>query len=147
MVTIASNILSAARAAQTKYGIPASVQLAQYALESGWGKYDMGCFNYFGMKAVAGQTCVVKNTREETASGQSYYIHAAFRKFDTPAEAFDAHATLLTHPQYAAARAHLPNVDAFCDALTHVYATDGDYGSKLKAVIHGDHLTQYDLAL
>jgi len=134
-----------------KWGIPASVSLAQFALESGWGKKDLGCFNYFGMKAACGADgkpvvpFVMEHTREVDKYGHDYYVDAPFRKFADAIEAFDEHAKLLaTRPAYAKARAKLPSADAFADALTGVYATDPKYGTLLKEIMHGSNLYQYD---
>ena len=152
MAVIAHNIIAAAQGAQRQHHIPASISLAQFAIESGWGKHDLGCFNYFGMKAPCGRDgrptvpFVVKRTREQHANGEDYYIEAYFRHFDNPEQAFDEHAKLLANALcYEKARNKLPDVDAFADALTGIYATDLGYGRALKAVIHGSKLTQYDL--
>lgn len=151
MAKIAPEIIAAAQASHKLYKIPASVSLAQFAIESGWGKHDLGCFNYFGMKAPCDAhntpltPFVTLRTREQDRHGQNYYIDAPFRKFASPEEAFDEHAKLLaTASVYAKARAKLPDPDAFADALTGVYATDLGYGKALKAVMHGSNLLQYD---
>jgi flagellum-specific peptidoglycan hydrolase FlgJ len=47
--------IAAARASHKKWGILASISLAQWALESAWGKRTSGPFNYFGMMALPGQ--------------------------------------------------------------------------------------------
>ena len=39
-----------AQKVQDTYGVPASVTLAQYALESGYGKSTVGKNNYFNIK-------------------------------------------------------------------------------------------------
>lgn len=144
-MTPAPDIIAAAQAAQAKWNIPASISIAQYGLESGWGaRIPPGSFNYFGIKAVAGQPSVTVPTRE-VINGQSVMINAAFRKFASTAEAFDLHAELLaTSAHYAAARAALPDPYAFANALTGVYATDPNYGHLLGQIIRGDNLTQYD---
>jgi flagellum-specific peptidoglycan hydrolase FlgJ len=153
MTQPAQQFIDAAKASQHMYGIPASVSLAQWALESGWGKHDLGCFNYFGMKApcdAAGHPLVPHvdlKTREVDKYGHDYYITAPFRKFASPEEAFEEHAKLLaTRGAYANARSKLPNADAFADALTGVYATDPNYGKSLKAIMHGSNLYQFDKA-
>ena len=145
-------IIAAAQASQRKWRIPASISLAQWAVESGWGKHDLGCYNFFGMKApcdAKGDPIgphVMLKTREVDKHGHDYYILAPFRKFASAQEAFDKHAELLaTKPVYARAKAKLPDVDAFADALTGVYATDSNYGRTLKAVMHGSNLYQYDV--
>ena len=140
-------VVAGAQAAQAKWGIPASVTIAQYGLESGWGAHmPPGSNNPFGIKAVAGQPSVAVPTREFIA-GRYVTIKAAFRVFASLADAFDAHAELLAQsPHYAHARSLLPDVFAFVNALTGVYATDPNYGAELTAIIRGDNLVQYDVA-
>jgi len=136
--------IAAARAAMAKWKIPASIQLAQWALESGWGKHMSAPFNYFGMKALPGQPSQTVPTRE-FYKGQWITVQAAFRSFANDADAFDAHAKLLATAQvYAKARAALPDPFAFANALTGVYATDPKYGQLLGSIIQGSNLTQYD---
>ena len=139
-------VIAAAQAAQAKWRIPASVTIAQYAVESGWGAHmPPGSNNPFGIKALPGQECVSVSTREVDKYGRDFYINAAFRKFASLAEAFDEHGRLLAQAgAYAKARACLPNAAAFADALTGVYATDPRYGTTLKSVMHGSNLYQYD---
>lgn len=147
---IPSDVLIAAQKADKAYGIPASISLAQWAIESGWGKHDLGVHNYFGMKAPCGKDgkplvpFVMLRTREQDRHGHNYYIDAPFRKFESVEEAFDEHAKLLLRPIYAKARMVLPDVDKFADALTGLYATDLGYGKALKAVMHGGNFYQYD---
>lgn len=147
MTTPPTNIVAAAKAAQAKWNIPASVSIAQWALESGWGKHmPPDSNNPFGMKARAGRDdpCVVVPTRE-VIHGKSITVNAAFRKFDSIADAFDAHAELLaTAPVYAECRTNLPDPNDFADSLTGVYATDPNYGTLLKSIMRGSNLYQYD---
>ncbi len=137
--------ITAAQIAAKASGIPASVQLAQWALESGWGEHmPPGSNNPFGIKSVEGQQSVIVSTHEYV-NGERVLVNAAFRAFPSLDDAFAAHAALLAHaPQYEPARACLPDVAAFCDALTGVYATDPNYGTLLKEIIAGSDLTQYD---
>lgn len=136
------SVIPAAQASERKWGIPASVQLGQYGLESSWGKrMPKGSNNPFGIKARAGEPFVVARTREVDKAGRSYYINEKFRKFASIEEAFDAHGRLLaTAKVYAKARAHLDDPDAFADALTGTYATDPNYGRSLKSVMHKNGL-------
>jgi flagellum-specific peptidoglycan hydrolase FlgJ len=135
----------AARAGQKKWGIPASVTLAQWAQESAWGsRMPAGSNNPFGMKALPGQPFVNAPTWE-VYKGKRVQIIAAFRKFDSLTDAFDAHDKLLaTGSPYAHARSVLPDPIAFAHALTGVYATDPHYGDALEAIIRGSKLTRYD---
>lgn len=144
-MTPAPEIVEAAQAAQRKWKIPASLQIAQYGLESGWGKHmPPGSNNPFGIKAVSGQPAVTVMTHEFTG-GRYITIQAPFRMFASIADAFDAHAALLaTSDRYAKARVTLPDPVAFAHALTGIYATDPHYGSELTAIIVGDGLEQYD---
>ena len=140
-----ASIIAAARAAQKKHGIPASISLAQWAVESGWGQHmPPGSANPFGMKARPGDPSVTVRTREQDHHGHDYWIEAPFRVFPSVEAAFDAHAALLCKPVYAKARACLPNPDLFADALTGVYATDRGYGKALRAVMRGANLYRYD---
>ena len=136
---IPADIIAAARASQAKWGIPASVSLAQWAVESGWGKHSPGN-NPFGMKPRAGRNDPQQMlmTREWSKARGNYYLPQPFRVFASIADAFEAHAELLaTAKVYAKARAKLPDIGAFVDALTGVYATDPKYGQTLRAVMGG----------
>lgn len=141
-----ADVVAAARAAEKKWKIPSSIQLAQWAVESGWGQHlPPGSNNPFGMKARAGDPSVTVRTREQDQHGHDYYIEAPFRVFPSIADAFDAHARLLCQPVYAKARLCLPNADLFANALTGIYATDRGYGKALTAVMRGSNLYQYDV--
>ncbi|MDH4745821.1 glucosaminidase domain-containing protein [Sphingomonas sp. CBMAI 2297] len=136
--------ITAAQRTQSKYGVPASITLGQYGLESSFGRrMPRGSNNPFGIKAKAGEPYVVARTREEDRWGRSYWINARFRKFDSLEEAFDAHARLLQGRRYAKARA-ATNSDDYADALQGTYATDTHYGQKLKSVIRRNDLGKYD---
>jgi hypothetical protein len=139
------DVVVAAQNSHKKWKIPASVTLAQWALESGWGQHmPPGSFNPFGMKAADGQPFVEVSTRE-VVNGQSVTVVARFRKFASFDEAFDQHGQLLaTRPPYAHAMTLVGNPNAFADALTGVYATDPEYGTLLKSLMQSHNLYQYD---
>ncbi len=138
-----ADIIRAAQAAkaQSVVPIPAAVTLAQWAIESGFGKHlPAGSFNPFGIKARAGEPFVVATTHEFIHSHDTV-VQAKFRKFASYQQAFEAHAKLLsTGSPYASAREKLPDTDAFARALTGVYATDPNYG-----VILINMMKKYDL--
>lgn len=140
-----ADVIAAAQAAQRKWGVPAAVTIAQWALESGWGKHmPPGSNNPFGIKARPGEPSVTVRTRE-VVHGASVYENAAFAKFASIADAFDRHGQLLaTVPAYAKARGLTDNPDEYANALTGVYATDPHYGSLLHAIMRGANLYQYD---
>jgi flagellum-specific peptidoglycan hydrolase FlgJ len=132
---------------QRDYGVgfpPAltPVTVAQFLLESSWGKLSMGVNNYFGMKAVGDEPFITKQTREYV-NGEQEIVFARFRKFDSMAACFAAHAELIMHGKrldqptlvYAKALSFPNDPRAFADALTGIYATDPAYGAKLIATM------------
>ncbi len=143
--TFPANVIAASQASQRTWKIPAAVTLAQWALESNWGKaMPSGSNNPFGIKATAGEPYVEAHTRE-VIDGKDVTIVAKFRKFASIDDAFDQHGRLLaTASPYAHARTLTGNPDAFADALTGVYATDPNYGTALKRIMKTYNLYQYD---
>ena len=138
-------VVRAAQASQRQWGIPASVTLAQWALESAWGsRMPPGSNNPFGIKARRGEPSVSTGT-EEVINGRRVHIRAGFRAFASIAEAFDHHGRLLaTGRPYRTARATLPDPDAFADALTGVYATDPSYGRKLRSLMGTNNFYRFN---
>ncbi len=143
--TVPPEVIAAAQRAQAAWGAPASITIAQWMLESGWGRHmPQGSNNPFGIKAAKGQRFVMAPTTEEV-HGRTVHIMAPFRVFDSMDEAFDEHGKLLhRHPAYAAARAQVNNPDGYADALTHTYATESTYGSDLKSEMRTYDLYQYN---
>ncbi len=138
-------VIEAAVASRKRWRVPASITIAQWAVESAWGaSMPPGSNNPFGIKARADEPSVESPTRE-VYDGKDVVISAKFRKFDSLSEAFDLHGKLLaTAPPYKPAMQLADNPDAFADALTGVYATDPQYGLTLKWVINNYGWTQYD---
>ncbi len=138
-------VVDAAVQSKLKWSIPASITMAQWAVESAWGAaMPPDSNNPFGIKARAGEPSVESMTRE-VIDGQSETLQQPFRKFDSLADAFDAHGRLLaTGAPYKKAMEFKDDPDAFADALTGVYATDPNYGTTLKYVIHTYNLTAND---
>lgn len=130
--------VAAAVESQQKYGVPASVTLAQYGLESSYGAHmPTGSNNPFGIKARPGQPYVEAQT-DEFINGKMERVTQRFAKFDSLSDAFDAHAKLLaTGRAYASARKHADDPMAYADALTGHYATDPHYGEKLQTIMAG----------
>lgn len=144
--TFPSAVIQAAIASRQKYGIPASVTLAQWAVESAWGKVMSGKNNPFGIKAKPPAPCTSCMTRE-VMNGQVVHVAQFFADYDSLADAFEAHAHLLaTFSPYARARAKLPDAEAFAHALTGVYATDPKYGDTLVSIMRSNGLAEYDTA-
>jgi flagellum-specific peptidoglycan hydrolase FlgJ len=138
------DVIAAALASQNTWKIPAAVTLAQWALESNWGKaVPEGSNNPFGIKATGAEQYVEAQTRE-VINGRDVTIVAKFRRFVSLDDAFDQHGRLLaTGGPYAYARTQIGNPDGFADALTGVYATDPNYGAALKAMMKTYDLYQF----
>ena len=130
------------------YGPFVSVILAQWILESNWGRLPSGKNNYFGIKARADQVArgefTDRWTHEVLPSGQSVKMVQRFANYNSIGAGFDAHADLLTSAHYYAAQ-HEQTVNEYCIALQHAgYATDPKYASKLIDLINKYNLKQYD---
>lgn len=144
MRTPPDDVVQAAQKAQAAYGVPASVTLAQWALESAWGSHCTGKHNFFGVKATATQPASLCWTHEVVA-GKSIACQQRFADYVSLDAGFGAHAALLTHAQYAKAWP-FKDVETFVRAIAPVYATDPDYADKLMAIIHGNRMERYDVA-
>lgn len=94
---------------QKKSGILASVSMAQFILESGWGKSGLTqkANNAFGMKKSLsgntwpgstwdGKSVVSMQTGEETEDGKEYTITAEFRKYACIEDSIADHSAYLT---------------------------------------------------
>lgn len=135
----------AAQASQRKWGVPASVIIAQAILESGWGKRALGN-NYFGIKAGRNQAYVEFTTHEYRNAIREKQTDK-FRAFAAPAESFDAHGRLLSQSKRykpAMAKAHDPFAFAI-ELQVCGYATDPNYAKHLAALMEQHKLTQFDL--
>ena len=117
------------------------VTVAQFLLESNWGRSGMGdANNYFGIKARAGEPFVMKDTTE-FVNGKPVKVQQPFRRYESMADCFADHARLICNRTsngkkiYAKALASPNDPVAFANALTGVYATDPQYGSKLVAIM------------
>ena len=141
-------VIAAAQLSQKTWGVPASVSLAQYAIESAYGtRMPPNSFNCFGIKARDGQDFVTAKTRE-VVGGKSVYIQAKFRKFSSFDEAFDEHAKLLaTKSIYADAMTAWKDKNDLAlgiHLMARKYATDPTYAATLLSLIKGQNLAQYD---
>lgn len=142
------NAITAAKKSYGKYGVPASVTLAQYIDESGNGEHEpAGSNNPFGIKAVGNDDFVAASTYE-VINGHSKQLIGHFRKYASLDDAFDDHARLLANGKpYQAIKKYLTSPTQYCNALTGIYATDPKYGDKLNRLIIEYNLTQYDIPI
>lgn len=117
-----------AKEVQEKYNVPASIVLAQYALESGYGTSALATQNnnYFGMR--------------DGSSG--------WQKFSSKKDSFMAYGELLSSSLYADKTKGATNSGEYIDAIAETYAPSSDgnnnYAGQIKAIISDFDLTQYD---
>lgn len=130
---------------QRKYGIPASVTLAQGILESANGQSQLSreCNNHFGIKA--GKSWI-------DAGGQ-YGLYTddrpneKFCRYASVADSFEHHSLILkNNSRYAQCFALQANdYQGWCRGLQKAgYATSNQYASSLISVIDRMNLTKYD---
>ncbi|MFO0549951.1 MAG: glucosaminidase domain-containing protein [Polyangiaceae bacterium] len=140
-----ADVIAYAQQSERETGVPASVTLAQWALESGWGKSSPNN-NPFGMKATSSQAGFTSATKEQGASGL-VKTTAKFRSFENLGEAFKEHGEYLKR-RFPWAMEHTDSPDDFISALqSHKdikYATDKDYVSKITGIINHNNFRQYD---
>lgn len=136
------NVVKMAQDSQKKYGVPASVTLAQWAKESGFGKHmPKDSNNPFGIKAFGKSPSVAAKTQEQRG------IHMKtergnFRKFNSIEDAFDYHGKWLsTSKNYTSAMQYTDDSDKFIDEMAKKYATDSNYATSIK----NDYMKKYDL--
>jgi hypothetical protein len=143
-------VITAAENSQKKWGIFASVSLAQWKIESAGGKSMSGKNNPFGIKATKAQIAAGKATccwTHETLKGQYVKVQQYFADYDNVEDAFDAHADLLATSGYYVKSRHDKSPDQFAIDLTGIYATGipgHPYGQVLIDEMHADDLYQYD---
>ena len=150
-----ASLAPGAQAAQKKWGVFASVSIAQSIFESTWG--TSGLFkksnNLFGIKKTPDWTgpVVEMETGEFSPSGVHYMIDAPFRAYPSPAASIDDHGAFLANNgkpvRYLAA---LNAADALSQAMAIGAAGYSSqpipkYGEMLCAEIKARNLTQYDL--
>lgn len=141
-------LTTAAVASAKASGVPASITIAQAALESGWGESALAKTgnNLFGIKADSlwrGQTLTM-NTKEYI-KGQWVVVPALWRKYPSWQASIDDHAAFLKRNQRYKACFACASASAFAKALAQAgYATDPEYAKKLIAVMDRYQLQALD---
>ena len=142
-----AEIAPAATAGHKESGVPASVTIAQAALESAWGANAPGN-NLFGIKADP-SWCgrVVPVVTHEVVSGKRVEITAMFRAYLDWAGSIKDHASFLTGNERYRAAFTCKDGPSFARAIAAAgYATDPQYADKLIAIIHDNNLERFDTA-
>ena len=144
-------------------GILASVSLAQFILESGYGKSELAqkANNCFGMKKSLsgntwsgstwdGKSIYTKKTQEDDGTGKHYTITATFRKYPDIEKSIADHSAYLlgakngTKLRYAGLKGCKDYKKAAKIIKAGGYATSTTYVSKLCSIIEKWNLTKYD---
>lgn len=125
-----------------KYGIPASISLAQGLVESRYGtsKLAKNNNNHFGIK------CFGKKCRKGHCSNYEDDHHKDFfRKFSNPWESWRAHSQLLNNSNYGRLKKHGKDYRKWALGLKQLgYATDKKYPEKIIGVIENYNLHRFD---
>ena len=146
IIGVPPEVAAAAKKAEEKYGVPAAITTAQWQLESGGGKHmPTGSNNPFGIKAKAGQESVFAGT-QEFEGGQMVSKKQEFAKFSSLDEAFEEHAKLLARGKAYDKARNASSLEDYADALTGTYATDPEYGEKLKSIMSKQQVAQPEQA-
>lgn len=141
------SVAADAIASQRATGVPASVTLAQAALESGWGKSGLSTKynNYFGIKGKGPGGTAVMSTGEHL-DGKDVVIKDGFRVYRSAAESFEDHGRFfIVNKRYAEALRHKDDAERFAVEIHKAgYATDPKYSQKLIKLIRQYKLEQFD---
>lgn len=148
---------------QKKSGILAAISMAQFILESGYGKTDLAqnANNCFGMKKSLsgntwggstwdGKSIYAKRTNEEYTKGNITVITADFRKYSCIEDSIRDHSAYLNGAlngsalRYAGLKGETNYKMAAQLIKNGGYATDSAYVSKLCNIIERWNLTQYN---
>ncbi|MEM6297724.1 MAG: glucosaminidase domain-containing protein [Bacteroidota bacterium] len=160
--TLRIRILETALMEQTKYHVPASIKLAQAALETAYGKRVVDN-NYFGIKDKSGESAPITTTEYYTAkelrhnrakvisqkkfevNGKTLYkckVNDSFSTYQTAWESFRAHSKFLhRHKRYAPLFTKGKDYQAWAETIGSTkyggvgYATSPIYGELLKKII------------
>lgn len=138
------DVAARAVASEGRTGVPAEAIVAQWALESGWGKHSIGN-NYFGITSLSGgrvaktmedltweqyKKFAPKTTETPWEGRKRVEVSRTFAEYGSGDESFAAHEKLLTGPKYAAALEQYKkdnDIGAYFKAVAPIYATDRNY--------------------
>lgn len=140
------SISSGAVATMRKYGVLASVTIAQAILESGWGLsgLTLKAYNLFGIKATGNEPYVEMQT-VEYINGQRVIINAKFRKYSSLDESIEDHGKFLVVNNRYKNLLWLNDYRKVCILIQQDgYATDPNYANVLTNIIEENNLQKYD---
>lgn len=157
-----------ASSAQERTGIPASVVIAQGALESAWGASQLAqrATNLFGVKAGSSwRGRVISSSTREVVNGEwitvpgSWRVYptveyaladgqvrsSLFRVYDSTRAALLDQARVFYNGLYEPALAYRRDPEMFARLIGPTYATDPAYSQKVISIMHARRLTSWDV--
>lgn len=137
----------AAKAQADCYDLPASVLIAQGAIESGWGRSVIGKYNLFGRK-WGGWGNYIEVDTQEYYDGAYHDAVDKFQDYESLLQACDDWCILITQEEcygYAwAVWCGTHDIEQFVRAMAPVYATDPNYAESILVTIRANDLTRFD---
>ncbi len=143
--TFPDTVVQLALMVQDSFNVPAPVTLAQWALESGFGKNSLADHNYFGhtYAAVKGfmahPAYVTAYDKRLVGSGTPdkrwKRVAVRFAKYQSVEECFMVHGEYLSSSDYYKAAFRAKTLKGFVIEMSKHYAEDPEYSSKLLAII------------
>lgn len=134
-------VISLAKMVQDSFCVPAAVTLAQWALESGFGKNGIGDHNYFGHHYVSVKSYmphpayIVAYDRKQRPDGTWKRIPVRYAKYGSIEECFMVHGEYLAGSDYYRGAFRAQTTRGFIKELSKHYAEDPKYAMKLLAII------------
>lgn len=113
-----------AKEVQSKYGVPASIILGQYAQESGYGKSTVGANNYFNIKGNG---------------------NGGYKNYNSKEESFLDFGRLLSTDRYTKYTKNATSTSSYMMGVKKAgYATDPNYVNSVLNIIKTNNLTSLD---
>ena len=134
---------------ESKYGLPASLTLAQIIKESGGGKHHVGN-NLFGIKGTGPAGSIEADTSEMNQAGERFATKSYFRAYNSYSESIEDYAKLLAEGRPFKKVQDLLQKGSndpfdYTPGLNGIYATNPDYTNSLNQIITKYNFQQYDL--
>lgn len=139
-------VRSLARRIDSLYKIPKGIILAQWALESRWGKNALGVSNYFGhtyqaVKAYMPEPAFIMLRERIIVQGVlTAGTPVRFAKYRNMAECFETHGLYVSRSRLYRNAFGTASPEHFAKALAEHYATDPYYAMKLITIMKRYHL-------
>ncbi len=131
-----------------RYGIPASIKLAQGILESNSGRSDLAvkAKNHFGIKISGNWTGQLFPKLDDEYDQYGNPIPSYFRVYSSAEDSYSDHSRFLQKPRYASLfTMRNPDYKKWAHGLQNAgYATNPVYARKLISIIERHKLYEYD---